>query len=114
MSKIRKKNLRSGYREILNDGKIYPFKWLLLTKKIEIKKIGLRYDICHIPISVHAKFQDNRTNLAGRKTVTDAHTETHTETQKHIDRLEFYIDNHVNFYLFLTGLIALILGFILP
>ena len=26
-----------GYREMLNNGKKYPFKWLLWTKKIEIK-----------------------------------------------------------------------------
>ena len=32
----------------------------IVDKKIEIKK-GLRYDIRHIPISLHAKFQGNRT-----------------------------------------------------
>ena len=39
----------------------------IVDKKIEIKKIGLRYDIRHIPISLHAKFQGNRTIRLGEK-----------------------------------------------
>ena len=36
-------------------------------KFAEIKKIGLRYDIRDISISLHAKFQGNRTIRLGEK-----------------------------------------------
>ena len=64
---------------MLNNGKKYPFKWLLWTKEIEIKKSG---STCQI------SGQSN--NPSGRKTVTDRNT----ERQKHrkTDRLEFYKD----------------------
>ena len=39
----------------------------IVDKKIEIKKIWLRYDIRDIPISLHAKFQGNRTIRLGEK-----------------------------------------------
>ena len=32
----------------------------IVDKKIKFKNIGLRYNIRHIPISLHAKFQGNR------------------------------------------------------
>ena len=41
-------------------------------------KIGLHYVLRHIPISVHAKFQGNRTIRLGEKR---EHTETHTHRQ---------------------------------
>ena len=51
---------------MLNNGKKYPFKWLLWTKNRN-SKIGLRYDIRDIPINLHAKFQGNRTIRLGEK-----------------------------------------------
>ena len=39
----------------------------IVDKKNRNSKIGLRYDIRHIPISLHAKFQGNRTICLGEK-----------------------------------------------
>ena len=53
-------------------------------------KIGLHYDIRDIPISLHAKFQGNRTiRLGEKREQTDTKKHRNTETQT--DRLKFYI-----------------------
>ena len=59
------------------------------TEKNRNSKIGLHYDIRDIPISLHAKFQGNRTIRLGEKR---EQTDRKTETQKHrnTDTLEFY------------------------
>ena len=41
-----------------------------ISEKIEIKKLGSIQTMHHIPISLHVKFQGNRTILQGEKTVT--------------------------------------------
>ena len=52
----------------------------IMDKKIEIKKIGLRYDIHNIVISLHAKFQANRSIRLGEK-----RKQTHRNTQRNTD-----------------------------
>ena len=49
-------------------------------------KIKRRHEIHNISISLHAKFQGNRTISLGKKReYTDTHTDTQTETQIHLN-----------------------------
>ena len=49
----------------------------------------------HIPISLHAKFQGNRTIRLGKKPEhTDRQTETHTETQKDLNFIKIDITDY--------------------
>ena len=81
------KNLRSGYREMLNNGKKYPFKWLLWTKKIEIEKSGsaMTSAISQLVYMPNFRTIEQTVRKKNGNIRTHRNTETHTETQTNLN-----------------------------
>ena len=96
---------RKGDREMLNNSKKnvkkYPFKWLLWTKKIEIKKLGSAMTSSIFQSVYMPNFRAIGKSVWEKNGNTQKHRQT--ETQKHT--LEFYnVLNNITYMYILKSL----------